>query len=94
MNGDLLWHDTLWYGARVDARRRGSDGYDFSTLLAGLRPVIAGADAAICHEEPPLAPVGGPYANYPRFSVPPQVVRAIKQMGYDVCTTASNHSVD
>lgn len=94
VNGDLLWHNTLWFGAREDARRRGSDGYDFSPLLAGMRPVIAGADVAICHEEPPLAPAGGPYANYPRFSVPQQVVRAIKQTGYDVCTTASNHSLD
>ena len=94
MNGDLLWHNTLWYGAREDARRRGRSGYDFAPLLAGMRPVVAGADVAICHEEPPLAPAGGPFANYPRFSVPPQVVRAIKQTGYDVCTTASNHSVD
>ena len=94
MNGDLLWHNTLWFGAREDARRQGRSGFDFAPLLNGMRPVIAGADLAICHEEPPLAPAGGPYYNYPRFSVPPQVVDAIKQVGYDVCTTASNHSVD
>jgi len=94
MNGDLLWHNSFWYGAREDARRRGRSGFDFAPALAGLRPVVAGADLAICHLEPPLAPAGGPFANYPRFSVPPQVVPAIKATGYDVCTTASNHSVD
>jgi poly-gamma-glutamate capsule biosynthesis protein CapA/YwtB (metallophosphatase superfamily) len=94
MNGDLLWHNTLWYGAREDARRRGSGGYDFVPLLAGLKPVIASADLAICHEEVPLARAGGPYQNYPLFAAPPQVVRAISATGYDVCTTASNHSVD
>jgi poly-gamma-glutamate capsule biosynthesis protein CapA/YwtB (metallophosphatase superfamily) len=94
MNGDLLWHNTLWYGAREDARRRGRSGFDFTPLLNGIRPVIAAADLAICHQEPPLAPAGGPHYNYPRFSVPPQVVDGIKKVGYDVCTTASNHSVD
>jgi poly-gamma-glutamate capsule biosynthesis protein CapA/YwtB (metallophosphatase superfamily) len=84
----------LWYGAKEDARREGRDGYDFAPLLAGIKPLVSGADVAICHEEPPLAPAGGPFVNYPRFSVPPQVVNAIKQTGYDACTTASNHSVD
>ena len=94
MNGDLLWHNTLWYGAKEDAQRRGHGGYDFAPLLAGMKPVIASADLAICHEEVPLARPGGPYRNYPLFAVPPQVVRAISATGYDVCTTASNHSVD
>ncbi len=94
MNGDLLWHNTLWYGAREDARRRGHSGYDFAPLLAGMKPVIASADLAICHEEVPLARPGGPYRNYPLFAAPPQVVRAIAATGFDVCTTASNHSVD
>jgi poly-gamma-glutamate capsule biosynthesis protein CapA/YwtB (metallophosphatase superfamily) len=94
MNGDLLWHNTLWYGAKEDAQRRGNGGYDFAPLLAGMKPVISSADLAICHEEVPLAPAGGPYRNYPLFAAPPQVVRGIAATGYDVCTTASNHSLD
>ena len=94
VNGDLLWHNSFWYGAREDARRRGRSGYDFGPVLAGLRPVVAAADLAICHLEPPLAPARGPFHNFPRFSVPPQVVAGIKATGYDLCTTASNHSVD
>ena len=94
MNGDLLWHNTLWFSAKEDAQRRGRGGYDFAPLLSGMKPVVASADLAICHEEVPLAPAGGPYRNYPLFSAPPQVVKAIKATGYDVCTTASNHAVD
>jgi poly-gamma-glutamate capsule biosynthesis protein CapA/YwtB (metallophosphatase superfamily) len=94
MNGDLLWHNTLWYGAKEDAQRRGHGGYDFAPLLAGMKPVIASADMAICHEEVPLARPGGPYRNDPLVAAPPQVVRAIAATGYDVCTTASNHAVD
>ena len=94
MNGDLLWHNTLWYGAKEDALRRGQGGYDFAPLLAGMKPVIASADLAICHEEVPLARPGGPYRNFPLFAAPPQVVGAISATGYDICTTASNHAVD
>jgi poly-gamma-glutamate capsule biosynthesis protein CapA/YwtB (metallophosphatase superfamily) len=94
MNGDLLWHNTLWYGAKEDARRRERGGYDFAPLLAGMKPVIAAADMAICHEEVPLAKPGGPYRNYPIFAAPPQVVKAISGTGYDLCTTVSNHCVD
>ncbi|GAA2101688.1 hypothetical protein GCM10009841_17600 [Microlunatus panaciterrae] len=94
MNGDLLWHNTLWSSAAEDARARGRSGYDFAPLLAGLKPVVSTADLAICHEEVPLAPKGGPFSNYPQFAAPPQVVAGIRATGYDLCTTASNHSVD
>jgi poly-gamma-glutamate capsule biosynthesis protein CapA/YwtB (metallophosphatase superfamily) len=94
LNGDLLWHNTLWYGAREDALRRGHGGYDFAPLLAGMKPVIASADLAVCHVEVPFAKSGGPYRNFPLFAVPPHVVQAIAATGYDVCTTASNHAVD
>jgi len=97
MNGDLLWHNTLWYGANADARHRGRNGrddYDFRPLLSGIKPLVAGADLAICHEEVPLARLGGPYRNFPRFAAPPHVVEAIKATGYDLCTTASNHCLD
>lgn len=97
MNGDLLWHNSLWYGAHDDAARngrRGKDDYDFKPLLRGMKPVIESADLSICHEEVPLARRGGPYRNYPRFAAPPQVVAAIKATGYDLCTTASNHALD
>jgi poly-gamma-glutamate synthesis protein (capsule biosynthesis protein) len=80
-----------------DARRGGHSGrddYDFRPLLSGIKPVVAGADLAICHEEVPLARRGGPYRSFPRFSVPPHVVAAIKATGYDLCTTSSNHALD
>ena len=96
MNGDMLLHEGLWASARTDARRtgRGPDGMDFRPLLADMRPVVSGADLAICHLETPVAPRGGPFAGYPMFSVPPAILPALKWEGYDACTTASNHSID
>lgn len=94
MSGDVLLHEGLWSTARLDAAAAGEPGMDFRPLLASMRPVLSEADLAICHMETPLAPPGGPYAGYPLFSAPPQVTRALEWAGFDVCTTASNHSLD
>ncbi len=88
--GDVLLHERLW----VTARRDGHGRLDFGPLLAGVKPLVSSADLAICHLETPLAPAGGPYRGYPLFAGPPQIATALKQTGYDACSTASNHSFD
>lgn len=91
MNGDLLWHNTLVF----DAQRAGSSSKpDFRPLLEGVRAVVEPADLAICHNEVPIGPPGGPYSYYPSFRVPQETLDAVKTIGYDLCTTASNHSLD
>ena len=35
-----------------------------------------------------------PPTGYPVFNTPPALARAIEQTGWDVCDTASNHSLD
>lgn len=92
VSGDVLIHNTVWASAAADAQ--GSAAFDFAPMFASMKPVIGGADLGICHLETPLGPAQGPFTNYPLFSVPPQVLRGLKQTGYDLCTTASNHSVD
>jgi poly-gamma-glutamate synthesis protein (capsule biosynthesis protein) len=44
--------------------------------------------------ETPYGPANGPFTDYPLFTVPPQVATAIAAVGYDTCSTASNHSID
>lgn len=90
-SGDVLLHGGLWRQAQRDA---GGRGYDFAPLLKGVRPVIEAADLAICHLETPLGGPQGPFTGYPIFKVPPQIVPALQQTGYDACSTASNHSLD
>jgi poly-gamma-glutamate synthesis protein (capsule biosynthesis protein) len=89
--GDVLVHQdrALTAGALQD------DGsYDFSGVLAPVAPLIEAADLAICHLETPVAPAGGPYRGYPSFAVQPEIVDALAGAGYDLCSTASNHSLD
>lgn len=95
--GDLLWHNTTWYSAQEDARtegRTGADTYDFGPMFGSMAPVISAADLAVCHEEVPVGPAGGPYRNYPTFAAPPQVAAGAAAAGYDLCTLGSNHSLD
>ncbi|HET6989485.1 MAG TPA: CapA family protein [Kribbella sp.] len=89
--GDVLLHERLW----TTAKRDGTNGtWDFAPLMSSVKPLVQQADLAIAHLETPLAPRGGPYHGYPLFQGPPQIATALKQTGYDVCTTASNHSFD
>lgn len=93
VSGDLLFHPGLWAPFRLPEVREGAE-FDFAPLLEGQRAYLDRSDLAICQMETPLAPRGGPYAGYPVFSTPPEVAVAAKAVGYDVCTTASNHTVD
>ena len=93
-SGDVLIHPPLWIQAHHDARAEGKTGYDFGPMYASVAPDVAAADVATCEMETPLAPPQGPFVGWPTFSAPPQVLTTLKAIGYDSCTTASNHTLD
>lgn len=94
MSGDLLWHNTLWYSAADSAKRRGKSGFDFDPMFAMVKPVIEGADLAIAHSEVPFAKPGQKPAGYPSFGAPREIAEWMPTVGWDMATTASNHSLD
>ena len=95
MAGDVLLHNGLWAVAANDARKAGHPGaLDFAPMFAPVRRLVSSADLAVCHLETPVGLPAGPFSNFPLFEVPPQVVDGLRETGFDVCTTASNHSVD
>ncbi|MFC6091865.1 CapA family protein [Saccharothrix lopnurensis] len=85
--GDILIHPALTEQADRDGAR------DFVPLLDGLRRAVD-ADVSFCHLETPLSAPGAPTYGYPAFSAPPEVAAALKDIGYDSCSTASNHTLD
>lgn len=93
MTGDMLFHAGLWTPFAIPTTAEGHN-FDFVPLLEGQTRYLDSTDLAICQMETPLAPWGGPYSGYPAFSTPPELAYAAKTIGYDVCTTASNHTID
>ncbi|MGA9278606.1 CapA family protein, partial [Ilumatobacter sp.] len=89
--GDVLPHSPLWRGASENA---GGVGYDFYPMFAPTEPKVASADLAVCHLETPIVPEGEELSTDPLYGVPPEVVSALAQAGYDRCSTASNHTLD
>jgi poly-gamma-glutamate synthesis protein (capsule biosynthesis protein) len=86
--GDILPHGP------VNDSATGADGIDYSPLLSGIDPWVAGADLALCHLEVPVAPQGVEPSGYPVFAAPPELVRDLGEQGWDGCSTASNHAAD
>ncbi|WP_354699549.1 hypothetical protein DSM112329_05267 [Paraconexibacter sp. AEG42_29] len=87
--GDLLIHSPIYQRAHALG---GGRRYDFAPMLRLVRPYVSAADLALCHLETPMAP-GAP-SGYPAFNTPGGLARAIRETGWDACSTASNHSVD
>ncbi|MEU9145613.1 CapA family protein [Streptomyces sp. NPDC048349] len=90
-SGDVLPHTSVIQWAAKDAD---GDGHDFRPMFSGVKPVVSGADLALCHMETIYGEEGGPFSGYPAFVSPPSVADALKDTGYDGCSTASNHTLD
>lgn len=76
--------------------------YDHRALLTPIAPIVRSADLAICHMETPIglpgATVGfvgrSPIGGYTLISAPYELAGDLRRVGFDRCSTASNHSWD
>jgi poly-gamma-glutamate synthesis protein (capsule biosynthesis protein) len=88
-SGDFLIHGPVFRRALAYGHGR---RYEFRPMFRAIRPTIARADLALCHVETPLS--RGPPRSYPSFRTPVALGAAIRATGWDVCSTASNHTLD
>jgi poly-gamma-glutamate synthesis protein (capsule biosynthesis protein) len=88
--GDVLTHRV------VNREALQPDGrYDYSSMFAGIAPLVSAADLAICHLEAPVAPSGEDVIIPPeQLSSAASITDALAAAGFDRCSTASNHSAD
>jgi poly-gamma-glutamate synthesis protein (capsule biosynthesis protein) len=75
--------------------------FDHAPLVAPIAPIIASADLAICHMETPIGEPGAAYglvgrspAGYSLIAAPHEVAGDLRRIGFERCSTASNHSWD
>lgn len=98
--GDLLPHGPVqsaaadYAEADPDADGGVGSGYDFGPMFAEVEPIISAATLAICHFETPLSRDDASLSGYPLFNAPRNLAIAVRNAGYDGCSTASNHSFD
>lgn len=87
--GDVLPHDTP-----IRVAHQGGDDYDFTPLLEATRAWSEGVDLAICNMEVSIVLPGEQPAGYPLFAAPEDLVSNLAGLGWDGCSTASNHTLD
>ena len=89
--GDILLHKEIIAQAITD----GGGTPDFGPQLEGIRPLIESADLAVCHMEYALGSREGPWSAWPDPPYgPPQIADAVAEIGFDACSTASNHMLN
>ena len=61
--------------------------------MSGAKSRVEAADYAVVNLETTFA--GGPkYSGYPAFNSPDGMAQGLKDLGFDLCLTANNHSLD
>ena len=89
--GDIMFHPSQIDGAYDSAKGT----YDFHNSFKAVKKIFQEADLAIANFEGTTA--GNEvysYQGYPLFNAPDEVLDAIKDAGFDVLSTANNHSLD
>ena len=63
-------------------------------MFSEVNELIQGADLAICHLETPISADNKELSGYPIFNAPKELANDLASVGYNGCSTASNHSLD
>lgn len=87
--GDVMSHMPITNDAYVAA----SGSYSYGHMLQDPAEQLSGADYAVANLETVLA--GGPnYSGFPTFNSPDSLAADLKEAGFDLVSTANNHSLD
>jgi poly-gamma-glutamate capsule biosynthesis protein CapA/YwtB (metallophosphatase superfamily) len=89
----LFVGDIMGHGAQIKSAETSPGNYDYRPCFKYVKPLIEQADLAFGNLELTL-PGKPPYKGYPMFRSPDQLADALKDAGFDVLTTANNHSND
>ena len=86
--GDIMCHNTQF----KDAFSNGV--YDFTYVFDDIKDYISKPDVAIGNLETTFVGAEKGYSGYPQFNSPTELAKNLKDVGFDILTTANNHSLD
>lgn len=92
-SGDVLSHTPVISQARAYGVESGW-AYDYRPMFSSVGGRVSSADLAVCVLETPVSPDNIGLDGYPTFNAPRELPDALVAVGYDGCSTASNHSLD
>ena len=90
VTGDIMCHNTIY----MDAYNSSKKEYDFSYIFEDVKFHIQTADIAVGNLETTFAGSKVGYSGYPTFNTPETLAKNLKKVGFDVVSTANNHSLD
>lgn len=86
--GDIMFHMPQVVSARI-----GQNQYDFNPIYKYVKSYIQDADIALANYETVAVP-NRSYSGFPRFNSPVETIEALANTGFDILSTANNHTVD
>ncbi len=89
VTGDLMVHEDML----TEAYNKATDTYDFDHCFADVKKYLENSDVTIGNLETTIT-ADKTYSTYPTFNAPPSYIDAIQHAGFDILTTANNHSND
>lgn len=89
----IAFGDYMVHRPQINAARRG-EGFDFTEDFCYVKPFIDDADVAVINLETTLTDGKKGYTTFPMFASPIEIARDLKNVGFDVITTANNHAYD
>jgi poly-gamma-glutamate synthesis protein (capsule biosynthesis protein) len=97
--GDILFEGRI--GRLAASMAAPGVRYDSTPFFEPLRAILSWADLAICHMETPIDPPGGRAGwvgtgptGTNLIVAPYEIAGDLRRVGFDRCSTASNHSYD
>lgn len=88
--GDIMCHLTNIKNAYNST----SKDYDFSNVFKNIKSYTQNADITVGNLETTFAGESRGYTGYPTFNTPEVLGKNLKDIGFDVLSTANNHCMD
>jgi poly-gamma-glutamate synthesis protein (capsule biosynthesis protein) len=87
--GDIMCHSVQYNYSRVSG-----DSFDFNPVYREVKKYLEESDFTFGNFETVTAGKEKGYSGYPLFNTPDDFLPALKNAGFDLFTTANNHSFD
>lgn len=86
------WGDYMNHITQI--RQAKATNYDFTDSFAVIKDILGKSDLSIVNLETTIAKDTSDMSGYPEFATHENVIKAFKDTGFDVVSTANNHSYD